>query len=160
MKLFIGADHRGFQLKEALKPWVSGLGHEVIDCGNTKLEPEDDFPDFAFAVADAVADAIAKDPESRGIVICGSGGGVTIAANKVRGIRCVLGMNVEDVEHNRDHNDANVLALAADSTPENKMKEMISTFLTTKFSGANKCKRRIGKIMAREEDNCGGCGCC
>lgn len=147
MKLFVGADHRGFQLKEQLKPWLAGLGHTVIDCGNTKLDPVDDFPDFSFAVADAVV----KNLESRGIVICGSGGGVTIAANKVAGIRAVFARTPDEAGSNRQHNDVNVLALAADRTDEEKAKTIVTAFLTTPFDGGEKYVKRIGKIIKREQ---------
>lgn len=160
MKIFIGADHRGYETKKQLKPWLEKQGYAVVDCGNTEYDKEDDFPDFSFAVADQVAGAASSTPgvEARGIVICGSGGGVTIAANKVAGIRCVLGMDVADVVHNRDHNDANMLTLAADHMELSKMKTMIKTFLDTPFSGEKKCMRRIAKIAAREETCCGDCG--
>lgn len=159
MKLYIGADHRGFEVKEKLIPWLAEQGHDVVDCGNEKYDKDDDFPDFAFPVADNVADAACSTPgvEARGIVICGSGGGVTIAANKVPGIRCVLGMNAKDVEHNRAHDDANVLALAANFTDIEDMKKMITVFLKTSFSGEAKYKRRLRKIEVREEMCCGEC---
>ncbi len=147
MKIFIGADHRGFTLKEALKPWLTSLGHDVTDCGNTTLDPLDDYPDFTFPVADAVA----NDSTSRGIVICGSGGGVTIAANKVKGIRCVLGINPADVTQNRTHNDINVLAIAADNASEEAAKQMITSFLTTAHSTEEKYGRRIQKIAEKEQ---------
>lgn len=153
MKIYIGADHRGFDVKQALIPWLTKAGHEVVDCGNTKKDPGDDFPDFTFPVAESVM----EDEGAFGIVICGSGGGVTIAANKVPGIRCVLGMNEEDVKHNRAHDDANVLALAANFTPEESIKKMVTAFLTTPFSGEDKYKRRLNKIIAYEQTCCGDC---
>ena len=156
MKIYIGADHRGFPLKEQLIPWLTSLSHEVIDCGNTKLDPQDDFPDFAFAVADGVSRRIVGSIKSRsdldclGIVICGSGGGVTMAANKVKGIRCAQGINVEDVEHNRQHNDMNVLSLGSDITPLNDAKAMIEVFLSSKYLPEPRFERRLNKIKARE----------
>ncbi len=146
MKLYIGADHRGFGLKEALKPWLATQGHDVVDCGNTSYDPEDDFPDFAFAVSDAVV----NEPESRGIVICGSAGGVTMAANKVNGIRCSVGVTTDDVRHNRAHDDMNVLAVASDFTSEAQAREMILVFINTPFDGAERFVRRIQKIHSRE----------
>lgn len=147
MKVFIGADHRGFERKEALKPWLTQKGYDVVDCGNTTYDPLDDFPDFSFKVADLVA----ANSESLGILICGSGGGVTIAANKVKGVRCVTASHVEDVRHNRAHDDANVVAIAANFTTEEETKALAEAFLTTSFSGEEKYKRRISKIAAREE---------
>ncbi|MBI5614005.1 RpiB/LacA/LacB family sugar-phosphate isomerase [Candidatus Gottesmanbacteria bacterium] len=147
MTIFIGADHGGFELKEKLKPWLSSLGHEVVDCGNTVLDPVDDFPDFSFVVAKKVA----LENGSRGIVICRSGGGVAIAANKVRGIRCVIGINEKDVTHNRAHSDVNMLAISADYTDEETAKKLIETFLNTPFDGGERFVRRIGKIRVFEE---------
>jgi ribose 5-phosphate isomerase B len=159
MKLFIGADHRGFELKEKLKVWLAKLGHDVFDCGNTKFDPLDDFPDFSFAVAEKVS----ADGVAMGILICGSGGGVTIAANKVLGIRCVTAFRVEDVKHNRAHDDANVLAVAANFTSEEEAQVLVTAFVETKFSGEEKYKRRISKVEEYEAKSCGGgCGggCC
>ncbi len=146
MHVYIGADHRGFERKEALIPWLKEKGYEVTDCGNAIYDPLDDFPDFSFKVADGVAGS----PGSLGILICGSGGGVTIAANKVAGIRCVTAARVEDVKHNRAHDDANVVAIAANYTTQDETKVLIEAFLTTGFSGEEKYVRRIQKIAARE----------
>lgn len=145
MNIYIGADHRGFELKEKLKPWLTSLGHEVIDCGNTVYDKDDDFPDFSFAVADNVA----ADPKSLGIVICGSAGGVTIAANKVKSVRCVTGVNVGDVKHNRQHDDANVLALASDFTSFEEAQKLIMTFINTQFLNEERFVRRLKKIEKR-----------
>lgn len=147
MKVFIGADHRGFELKEKLKTWLLSQNHEVTDCGNTAFDPLDDFPDFSFTVARNVA----GDAGSFGILICGSGGGVTIAANKVKGVRCVTAGCVKDIVHNRTHDDANVLAIAANFTREEEAKKLVTTFLETPFSGEEKYKRRIAKITSYEQ---------
>lgn len=146
MKVFLGADHRGFARKEALKPWLASRGYEVVDCGNAVLDRADDYPDFSFAVADAVI----QDPSARGIVLCGSGVGVTIAANKVRGARCCSGISVAEVKRGREDDDLNILAISADYTPERRAKEMIEAFLTTLFIGDDRHRRRLGKIAARE----------
>jgi ribose 5-phosphate isomerase B len=146
MNVYIGTDHGGFALKEALKPWLTGLGYTVIDCGNTVLDPIDDFPDFTFAVADKVA----SDPNSCGIVSCRSAGGVTIAANKVKGIRCVMGVNVQDVQFNREHDNINVLAIAGEHATQEEAKAMIKVFLETPFPGEERHVRRLKKIEARE----------
>jgi ribose 5-phosphate isomerase B len=146
MKIYIGADHGGFELKKKLIMWLMAQPYDVTDCGNTRFDPTDDFPDFAFAVADRVA----ADPDSRGIVLCRSAGGVTIAANKVGGIRAVTGVNPTDVAHNRGHDDANVLALAGDYTGEREAKELVRVFLTTPFHGEERFVRRLNKIKARE----------
>ena len=146
MKIYIGADHGGFDLKAKLIVWLTAQKHEVVDCGNTKLDPVDDFPDFSFAVADHVA----ADAGSLGIVLCRSAGGVTIAANKVKGIRCVTGVNPADVAHNRGHDDANVLAIAGDYTNEDEAKQLVQTFLATPYQNQERFMRRLAKIKARE----------
>ncbi len=147
MKVYIGADHRGFNLKEALKPWLIEQGYEVVDCGNTVFDPSDDFPDFSFAVADKVA----EDLTSMGIIICGSGGGATIAANKVTGIRCTMGVHVGEVRHNRVHNNINMLSLGADHTTELVAKKLVEAFLTTPFGPEERFVRRLEKIKRRED---------
>jgi len=147
MNVFIGADHRGFELKEKIKPWLVALGHEVIDCGNTIYEKTDDYPDFSFAVADRVV----GDARSRGIVICGSGVGVTIAANKVKGARCSTGISEEEVKLGREDDDLNMLAISANYTNEAKAKEMITAFLDTPFKGDERHTRRLHKIFVREK---------
>lgn len=146
MKIYIGADHRGFELKESLKQWLTGEGYTVVDCGAHSFDKDDDFPDMSFAVADSVA----KDIGSFGIVICGSAGGVTIAANKVQGIRCVAAAAVADVVHNRKHDDANVLAIASDYADSADAKTWIHAFLTTPYAAEPRFVRRLQKIAARE----------
>ena len=142
MKLYIGADHRGFELKEHLRVWLEEEGHQVIDCGNTRYDPEDDFPDFSFAVAKKVQ----QDPESRGIVICGSGVGVNIAANKVKGIRASTGINVDEIRHARKHDDLNILAISSEYSSFKETQEMIAIFLTTPFESEERFIRRLDKI--------------
>lgn len=148
MKLYLGADHRGFPLKEQLKAWLKSLGHDVTDCGALSLDPLDDFPDFAFAVSEQVA----KDPDSRGILVCGSGDGMAMAANKCQGIRAATGGSEEGIVHCRQHNDLNVLTISADYTPVEKVKRFIGLFLATPFLGEDKFRRRIAKIDARIPD--------
>lgn len=146
MKIYIGADHRGYSLKEQLKPWLIKEGYEVVDCGNTLYDKDDDYPDSTFAVADKVA----VEPKSFGIIICGSGGGATIAANKVTGIRCTMGVHVGEVKHNRGHNNINMLSLGADHTTELVSKKLIHVFLTTPFVSEERFVRRLKKIEERE----------
>lgn len=146
MNIYIGADHRGFQVKEEIKPWLMGQGREVIDCGNDHLDPADDFPDFAFAVASRVV----ADPGSRGIVICGSAGGVVIAANKVKDARAVMAVTQADVRHNREHNDANILGIAADYLSLEQARKLTDIFLNTKYLADERFERRLGKIRMRE----------
>lgn len=155
MKLYIGADHRGFSLKEGLKPWLVSLGHDLVDCGNRVHDGADDYPDFSFAVADAVSKGKPPSvpgalPPSMGIVLCGSGVGVTIAANKVPGARCSTGISAAEVARGRADDDLNILAISADYTTDDQAKEMIAAFLTTPFLGDERHTRRLQKIEARE----------
>lgn len=149
MRIFLGADHRGFELKKTLSKWLTEEGYQVTDCGNADYNPEDDFPDYAFAVAQQVA----QNPGSLGIVMCGSGGGVTIAANKVKGIRASTGVNPEEVRHGREHNDANMLALSADYTTLQEAMDMVKVFLSAQFEPAERFVRRINKIQQFEKTN-------
>lgn len=151
MKIYIGADHRGYKLKEDLIDWLNGLDIIVEDLGATKLNPDDDYVDFAEAVSEAVA-ANLKDEATvaRGIFICGSGVGGNIVANKEKGIRCGLGINAEQVKAARNADDINILALAADYTKLNEAKDMVKLFLETEFSGKERHKRRIEKIAQNE----------
>lgn len=146
MRLYLGADHRGFELKEHLKLWLKEEDYEVIDCGNTQYDPEDDFTNFSFAVAEKVQ----QDPDSRGIVICGSGVGVNIAANKIKGIRASTGINADEVRHARKHDDLNVLAISSEYTSFEEAQKMIVIFLTTPFQPEEKYVRRLDQIKEYE----------
>ncbi len=147
MIIYIGADHRGFALKETLKGHLTDGGYEVVDMGNDILEEGDDYPDFAAAVADAVS----NNPfEDRGIVICGSGVGVDIVANKFFDIRSALAFNEDQVKAARTDDDVNVVALAADFIDEDTAKAIASAFLDTEYDGAEQHQRRIDKITELE----------
>lgn len=146
MKIFIGADHRGFAVKNELRVWLINQGYEVIDSGNTSLDENDDFPVFAKNVAREVQ----NDPNARGIVLCGSGVGVDVAANKVNGVRCSLGLNAQQVTAGRSDDDMNVLAFAVDFTPLEQIQEMIAAFLRTPFLGEERMLRRINQIKDLE----------
>jgi len=147
MKVYIGADHGGFKLKEELKTWLEDKGHEVVDSGNITHDPVDDYPDFASKVAIEVQ----KDPGSnRGIVICRSGVGVDIVANKFSGIRCGLALSKNQIESARAHDDINILAISSDFMDENDSKEIVEVFLKTEFSSEERQVRRKKKIEALE----------
>jgi ribose 5-phosphate isomerase B len=147
MTLFIGSDHRGFSLKDTLKTWLMSEGHTVTDLSAGVIDSADDYPDIAFSVSDRVG----ATPGSFGILLCGSGGGVAIAANKVKGIRAAVGTHVADVVHNRDHNDINILAIASDFTSFDEAKPVIDAFLKTPFDISQpRFQRRLAKIAARE----------
>lgn len=142
MKVYIGSDHGGYQLKEELKRYLKELGYEIEDLGAHELNPEDDYPDFVFPTAESVA----RNPGSMGIVIGRSGNGEAVAANKVRGIRAALCWNEEVAKKAREHNDANILSLGADYITTDNAKKIAKAFLETPFSGEERHKRRIEKI--------------
>lgn len=146
MRIYIGADHGGYKLKEELKKYLGEIGHEVEDMGAHELDPEDDYPDFVFPVAEKVA----QNPGAFGIVIGRSGNGEAIAANKVKGIRAALCWSEEIAKKAREHNDANILSLGADYIDTEKAKIIVKTFLETSFSEEERHKRRIEKISKYE----------
>ncbi len=150
MTIYLGADHRGFELKQKiaaeLAAMVSTEHFEVVDCGNLQLDPGDNYPDFAFAVAQKVV----ADPGSRGIMFCGSGVGATIAANKVKGSFCSLGFSAAQVRAGRHDDNMNVLTIAADYTDQTTAGEIIEAFLTTAFSSEPRYQARLDQIKARE----------
>jgi len=133
MKIYIGADHAGFEMKEMLKKYLVGLKYEVEDKGAFKYQPEDDYPDFILSVARAVA----ADPESRGIVIGGSGEGEAMCANRVKGARAAVfyGGNFEIIELSRKHNNANILSLGARFIDDEIAKKAVELWLKTPFEG-------------------------
>jgi ribose 5-phosphate isomerase B len=144
MKISLGADHRGFELKEKLKEYLSGQGHEVIDFGTTSTESVD-YPDFGFKVAESVA----RGEADFGVLVCWTGNGMNIAANKVKGVRSALCLNDEMATLARAHNDANVLALASCFVSESTAKKILDVWLATDFEGGRHA-RRLDKITSRE----------
>lgn len=144
MKIAIGADHAGFVLKQSLVERLRQQGHEVEDLGTNGPESVD-YPDFAVAVAHQVADGKVE----KGILVCSSGVGMSIAANKVHGIRAALGVSVDEVDVVRRHNDANVLTIGARFTGALLAEAMVDKFLTTSFDGGRH-ERRVEKIAALE----------
>jgi ribose 5-phosphate isomerase B len=146
MKIALGADHRGYALKERIKSLLRTLSHEALDVG-TQGEASVDYTDFAIAAAEKVA----RGEADRGILICGSGAGMSIAANKVRGVRAALAVSAEGARLARAHNDANVLALGAwQEADEDRVVEIVKAFLATDFEGGRHA-RRVDKIRAYEE---------
>lgn len=146
MKIYLGADHRGFGLKNEIKNWLESTGTQVEDCGANEFQQFDDYVDFAKAVAEKVA----NEQGSKGIVICGSGAGVDITANKINGARSVLGFNVEQVKAARTDDNVNILALAANFTFFEDSKSLIETFLQTPYNPTDNHVRRIEKIKTLE----------
>jgi ribose 5-phosphate isomerase B len=146
MKIAIGADHAGFELKNQLGDVLRQTGHEVCDFGTNSAEAAD-YPDYASRVAKAVASGTVD----RGVLVCGSGVGMSIAANKVRGIRAALGVTVEEVRGTRGHNDANVLTLGARFTDPALAQQLMRAFLDTPFEGGRH-ERRVAKITQMEDE--------
>ena len=144
MRISMGCDHGGFYLKEALKAYLTEQGHTVSDCGTLKAE-RCDYPDFGAAAARLVASGDCE----RGIVICTTGIGISIAANKIDGIRCAHCGDVFSAEMTRRHNDANMLALGAGMVGEFTAKKMVDVFLSTPFEGGRH-EERVRKLMALE----------
>lgn len=146
MKIFLGADHRGFKLKEKIKKWLLEWGEEHEDLGNEKFEATDDFPDFAIKVGEKVADG-----EGLGILLCGSGG-MALTANKFKGVRAAEVWNVETAEHAKAHDAINILVLPADFVGE-EAKKMIRVWLDTEVKLDEKYIRRLDKIEQLEQKN-------
>ena len=143
MRIYLGSDHAGFELKEKLKVFLSEKGYQVEDKGALKYDSEDDYPDFIRPVAEAVS----REPESRGVVLGGSGQGEAIVANRFKGIRAVVycGGSTKIVKLSREHNDANILSLGARFISEEKAKKAVELWLSTSFKGGRH-QRRIEKI--------------
>lgn len=144
MRIAIGCDHRGYEAKSRILPILQNLGHEVVDVG-AQSKDSVDYPDFAFDVAQRVSD----HQVDRGILICGTGIGMCIAANKVRGVRAAPCHDTVTVEMSRRHNDANVLCLSADLLSAEQIERMVDTWLKTEFE-AGRHARRVDKIVSFE----------
>lgn len=149
--IYLGADHGGFALKEQLVQWLKDWGMEYTDLGAHTLDPEDDYPDFAFAVAEAVSKGTADAQPSMGILACRSAAGVVIAANKVKGVRSVAPLTEEAAKHAREHNDSNVIGLSGDWLDESTAQAIVKTWLTTPFSHEPRHQRRLDKITHFEQ---------
>ncbi|ETB63743.1 TPA: RpiB/LacA/LacB family sugar-phosphate isomerase [Candidatus Nomurabacteria bacterium] len=147
-KIYIGSDHAGYELKEKLKEYIKELGYEFGDKGAFSLIPTDDYPDYIIPVAESVA----NDSESLGIILGGSGEGEQISANKVDGIRAIeyYGGNLEIVRLGREHNNANILSLGARFITEDEAKEAVKIFLETPFSNDERHIKRLNKIKEQE----------
>jgi len=142
MRIHIGSDHAGLELKAELIKHLTENGHDVSDHGPHEYDALDDYPDFCIPAAEAVA----KDPSSLGIVLGGSGNGEQIAANKVKGIRAALAWSIETAKLARDHNNANVIAVGGRMHEISLVKEIIDTFIASPFSHDERHVRRIKKI--------------
>jgi len=146
VRVAIGADHAGYLLKEALGARIARAGHSVLDLGTHSEEPVD-YPDYAEAVARAVAEGKAE----RGLVVCGSGAGASIAANKVKGVRCAVTHDTYSAHQAVEHDDANVIAVGSRVIGSNVAEEIVDAFLQARFTGEERHVRRLAKVKALEE---------
>ncbi len=150
MVIYLGADHRGFSLKEQLKQFLKEEGYELYDVGNIKQDDEDDYPDFAFAAASKVS---AAPDISRAILVCGSGVGMCVVANKLKNIRASVCISPDHVIAARSHDAINTLCLASDFIDTQTALAMTRSFLATPFDRQDTHVRRVQKIFSIEENN-------
>ena len=148
MNIAIAADHAGYELKVLLVPWLNSARHQVLDLGAHQMEPDDDYPDYAAAVAQRVQSGEAE----RGIVVCGSGVGACIAANKVPGIRACLCHDTYTGRQGVEHDDMNVICLGARIIGLEQAKEILQAFLSANFLPEPRFQRRLEKLLQLEEN--------
>jgi len=148
--LYLAADHRGFQLKEALKKYLVERGFEVEDVGAFGYDKDDDYVDFARIASEKI---IQNPNIHQGIFICGSGVGMEVVADKYKGLHAALGVDVSSAIQSREHGNTNVLVLGADYLTEDQVKEIVSAWLATPFSGEERHVRRLKKIEEIEQEN-------
>ena len=146
LRVALGADHGGFSLKTELLPWLRNQGYQVLDLGAHTLDPADDYPDFAVTVAQAVASGEVQ----RGIVVCGSGVGACIVANKMTGIRAGTCHDTYSARQGVEHDDMNVLCLGARVIDAEMARELVTAFLSARFSSEERFHRRLHKVLAIE----------
>jgi ribose 5-phosphate isomerase B len=146
VRVYLGSDHAGYELKAHLLDWLESRGDEPVDCGPSGYDPQDDYPPFVLRTAARTA----ADPDSLGIVIGGSGNGEAIAANKVPGVRAALAWSLETATLAREHNDANVISVGARMHTTAEAVAFVERFLTTPFSNDPRHIRRIGMLSAYE----------
>lgn len=146
MRVYLGADHAGFEFKQRIIEHLTANGHEPVDCGAYAYDADDDYPAFCIAAAQKTV----ADPGSLGIVLGGSGNGEQIAANKVPGVRCALGWSVETAKLAREHNNAQVIGIGGRMHTEEEMLAIVDAFLTTPWSKAERHQRRIDILSEYE----------
>lgn len=151
LRVALGADHGGFSLKNELSTWLHE-GHEILDLGAHTLDPADDYPDYA----EAVAHAVSSGRSQRGILICGSGVGACIAANKIVGIRACLCHDTYSAHQGVEHDNMNVLCLGARVVGLELAKELVTAFLNATFTSEERHQRRLGKVLAIEQQSLQG----
>jgi ribose 5-phosphate isomerase B len=146
VRVYLGSDHAGFELKAALVQWLTQAGHEAVDCGPASYKPDDDYPPYVMRAASAAV----AEPGSLGIIIGGSGNGEQMAANKIRGVRAALAFSDETARLARLHNNANVLSLGAREYSIDDAVGFAKVFVQTDFSGEPRHVRRLAEIAAYE----------
>ena len=151
MRVAVGADHAGVPMNEVAIAELRRLGHEVLDLGTHDASQPDDYPDYAAAVAQEVASGRCE----RGLLICGSGVGVSVAANKVRGIRAGLCHEIYSAHQGVEHDDMNIMCLGARVIGRELMLDLVRAFLAARFTGEERHRRRLGKIISLEQRFCG-----
>jgi len=144
MKIFIGADHNGFEMKRQLVEQLTAAGYSIVDEGDRALKPEDDFPQFAARTVMAMK--VSDAPDARGILICGSGQGMCMAANRYKGIRASLVWSAEEAHASRNDDDSNVLCLPARYMTVHEAVKLAEIWLATPFAGAARFRRRIKEL--------------
>jgi ribose 5-phosphate isomerase B len=149
--IYLGADHAGWELKEAIEEQLKEKGYKVVDMGNANLVNDDDYPDFGYAVAKRVA----TDPGSHGIVMCGNAQGICIVSNKVKGVRAATGFSVEAAKTTRADDNANVLCLPSRFVKKAEAKKIVTAWLDEPFSGAERHVRRLKKVEEIEKEQFG-----
>ena len=147
MRVYLGSDHAGFELKQHLVTHLKAAGHDVVDVGPHRYDPEDDYPPYCLATGAKVV----EDPGSLGVVIGGSGNGEQIAANKIKGVRAALAWNTETARLTRLHNDANVVGIGARMHTVEDATTIVEAFLGTAFSGEERHARRIALLTEYEK---------
>ncbi|MBW6441561.1 RpiB/LacA/LacB family sugar-phosphate isomerase [Patescibacteria group bacterium] len=145
--IYISSDHRGFELKNYLVSELVSNGVGIVDLGPNSIDPDDDYPDFA----KLIAEKIQENPENMGILICANGVGISVAANKYKGVRAALSWEPEHAKSTRTDDGANILALPADYISNEEALEIVQTWLSTNFSGEDRHLRRLVKISGIEQ---------
>jgi ribose 5-phosphate isomerase B len=146
MKIALGADHAGYRLKDVIIPYIQSLGHQVLDLGCNCVDSVD-YPDYALSVCEKIVSGEAD----KGILICGTGIGMTIAANKIPGIRCALVHDLFSAKATREHNDSNVLAMGERVIGPGVAQEIVKVWLETEFSQGERHQNRVNKVQSLEE---------
>ena len=152
MRIAIGADHAGLPLKQELAPWLEAAGHELVDVGAHEFQAGDDYPDYA----EAVARAVASGEVARGIMVCGSGVGACVTSNKVVGARACMCHDTYSAHQGVEHDDMNVLCLGARIIGGELAREVVTAFLGARFSGEERHQRRLNKLLAVEKGSLAG----